>query len=178
MADAPEIPEVNDPFGKRVALTIAVLAVALSLVTTVGDNAKSDALLAATRAANNWAFYQAKSIKEHSFDTDREILEAEIADSGSARSGKRAALAARYGGEVGRYQREKDDIKKKAEELEAEVIANGEVNDRCDLGALLLQVGIVLGSVAILVRWKAFWIASIVVGASGIVAATGVVPLP
>ncbi len=45
MAEAPEIPEAKDPFEKRVAVTIAVLAVVLAVVGNKGDNAKTDAII-------------------------------------------------------------------------------------------------------------------------------------
>ena len=37
MADAPEIPEANDPFEKRVAVTIALIAIVLSFIQNAGD---------------------------------------------------------------------------------------------------------------------------------------------
>ena len=56
MPEAPEIPEASDPFEKRAAATIAILAVALAVIGSKGDNAKTDV------AANRWAHYQSKSI--------------------------------------------------------------------------------------------------------------------
>ncbi|MBL8114363.1 MAG: DUF4337 domain-containing protein [Acidobacteria bacterium] len=166
MAEAVEIPEAKDPFERQVALTIAVLAVVLSVVSTVGDNAKGEALLAATKASNQWAYYQAKSIKEHSYDLAGELLGAV---GSSLDPAAREALAKKYGDEVARYEREKNEIRAKAEEQEKEIVRNGLVNDRCDLAGVLLQVAIVVGSIAILVRWKALWGASAVLGVAGVV---------
>ena len=45
MAEAPEIPEANDPFSKQVAITIALLAVVLAVIENKGDNAKTDAII-------------------------------------------------------------------------------------------------------------------------------------
>lgn len=164
MAEAPEIPEAKDPFERRVALSIAILAVVLAVISMVGDNAKLAGLLASTRAANGWAYYQSKSIKEHTYALQKEALET-LADVGDEE--RRARLIEQYGREVARYKKEKDEIRAQAEAHEKEVEAQGLVNDRCDLAGLQLQIAIVLGSVAILVSWRAFWYASLVLGLTG-----------
>ena len=165
MTETAEIPEAKDPFEKRVALTIAALAVILSIISTAGDNAKSESLLAATRASNNWAYYQSKSIKEHSFELQKELIS--LFPVASIDKTAREKVIAKYEAFVTRYAKEKEEIKAKAEELEKEVIYNGNINDRCDLAAVFLQIAIVLGSVAILVRWKLFWYVSVGLGLVG-----------
>jgi len=52
MPDAPEIPEAKDPFEKRVAVTIAILAVALAFIGNKGDNARTDAIIKTNEASN------------------------------------------------------------------------------------------------------------------------------
>ena len=74
MADAVEIPETSDRFGRKVALCIAMMAVVLAFISTKGDNAKGDGLLAATKASGAWSYYQAKSIKEHSYLLQKELV--------------------------------------------------------------------------------------------------------
>lgn len=152
-----DIPQAKDPFERRVALTIALLGVALAVISTFGDNAKSSALLAATRASNQWAYYQAKSIKEHSYRVEAEALA--LATDPAA-----IGLRARFLGEVDRYAQEKDVIRDLAEDQEKIVEHAGAIDDRCDQAALLLQIGIVLGSVAILVHWSVLWFVSIGLG--------------
>jgi hypothetical protein len=168
VAESPEIPEAKDPFERRVALTIAILAIVLSLISTLGDNAKLESLLAATKASNSWAYYQSKSIKEHTFSMQQELLQA--FNPQAIEEGMRQKLVTRYAGEVNRYGKEKDEIKNTAEEYERAIERNSRINDRCDLAGLLLQIGIVFGSVAILVRWKAMWVVSICLGLAGLLA--------
>lgn len=60
MAEAPEIPEANDPFEKQVAVTIACLAVVLAFIGNKGDNAKTDAIIKTNEASNQWGYFQAK----------------------------------------------------------------------------------------------------------------------
>jgi len=70
MAEAPEIPEANDPFSKQVAITIALLAVVLAVIENKGDNAKTDAIIKTSEAANRWGYYQSKSIKQNLYETE------------------------------------------------------------------------------------------------------------
>jgi hypothetical protein len=52
-----------DPSNKKVALTIAVLAVLLAFCETLGKGAQTEALNRNIEAANLWAFFQAKTIR-------------------------------------------------------------------------------------------------------------------
>lgn len=166
MADAPEIPEASDPFEKRVAISIAVLAVILSLVGNLGDNAKTDAILKTSEAANQWGYFQAKSIKEQIAEMEGSLL-AELGQPQSAEVRDKAVARAR--GEVERYEREKTEIKKQAEGLGQQAARDSAVNDRCDLASLMLQIAVVVCSVAILSRWRGFWLAGLALGLVGAV---------
>lgn len=168
--EAPEIPEAEDPFGRRVALTIAVMAVLLSVIDVHGDNAKGDGLLAATKASSQWAYYQAKSIKEHAFELQRDTVLAMAATTLDPTRG--AELRERWDAQLKRYATEKQEIKQQAEAHEAAVELNGRIDDRCDLAGLLEQIAIVMASVAILVKWRAFYVVSVLLGGAG--AAVGV----
>ena len=66
-----------------------------------------------------------------------------------------------------RYDSEKGDIKKEAEQFEVAAEAKGKVNDRCDHAALALQIAVVICSVAILSRWRLFWYIGLGLGAAG-----------
>ena len=63
MPDAPEIPAAKDPFEKRAALTIAIIAICLSFVSNLGDNAKTSSILKTSEASDQWSYFQAKSTK-------------------------------------------------------------------------------------------------------------------
>ncbi len=164
MADAPEIPEANDAFQKRVALTIAILAIVFSFISALGDNAKTEALLASNKAANQWAYFQSKSIKGHIYSVDKEMLDTM---SGVGNAAKQADLSARYAKEITRYDTEKEEIKKIASDLELTVAKNLQIDDRSDLASIFLQIAMVLGSIAILVTSRWFWYSSMGAGLVG-----------
>jgi hypothetical protein len=166
MSDAPEIPEAATAFEKKIALTIAILAVVLSFVNNKGDNAKTDAIINTGKASDQWSYYQAKSIKGHIAELHEGLLK-ELGGATVSDEAKQSLV--RLAGEVERLNSEKDGIKKVAEQLVAEAKQESAVNDRCDLSALLLQIGIVICSVAILSAWKPFWYVGIVLGVVGAV---------
>lgn len=165
MPDAPEIPEAKDRFEMSVAMSIAVIAVILSWVSNYGDNAKTNAIIKTNEATNKWGHFQSKSIKEKLIATSLDI--ASITPSVSASDGQLPDLLIKLRKEVERYELEKKEIQQEAEKLQAEAALSLRVNDRCDTGGLMLQIAIVLSSVAILARSKSLWIASVVLAVIG-----------
>ena len=167
MAETPEIPEATDPFEKRVAISIAVLAVILSFIGNLGDNAKTDSILKTNEASNQWGYFQAKSIKGQMAAMQSSTI---AVLSGAQTDDARTKEIARLKAEAERYEQEKEEIKKGAEALQAQAAQDSKVNDRCDLASLMLQIAVVICSVAILSRWHAFWFAGLALGAAGAIA--------
>src|SRR5438552_14127975 len=69
-------------FTRRVALTTAIYAVVLAIASLGGSNATKDMMLAQQQAADEWAHYQAKSIREHAARLEQRRLELEVAERG------------------------------------------------------------------------------------------------
>ena len=76
MEEIKELPEAKDPFERKVALSIAIIAVILAVFSTYGDHAKTSAIILTNQASDEWSFYQAKSIKEHLVETETKLLKA------------------------------------------------------------------------------------------------------
>ena len=166
MPEAPEIPEANDPFEKRAAVTIAILAVALAVIGNKGDNAKTDAIIKTNEAANQYAWYQAKSIKSSIANSERELLALlSPSQSGAAKIAETAEALEKKAKD---YEKEQEGIKEKGDEAKKDAELGSKINDRCDHGSLALQIAIVIASVSILARSHTFWIASIILGLIGI----------
>ncbi len=179
-----EIPEeAATPFARRVAITIAIIAVVLAINENHNDNAKTDAILQSieasektTEASNQWAYFQSKSIKGHAYEIQHEVLPLVAEAPGT--TGMREKLLADYGRKVGRYETEKAEIKERAEALEAQSRRHRaeaklliDVNARCDTAALLLQIAVILCSVAILVHLAPFWYIGVVLDQDIVMAA-------
>src|SRR3989442_6212004 len=110
-------------FGRRVALTTAIYAVVLSIASLGGNNTVKEMLLAQQQSSDQWAFYQAKVIREHQYRGQKLLLETQLAEPSpwkGAERGKYEALAKRFAEEDKRYNAEKKDIEKDAKRLEAE----------------------------------------------------------
>ncbi len=163
MADTPEIPEAKDPFEKIIALTIAVLAVVLAFVDNTGNNGQADAIVKTNQASNQWAYYQAKSVKQNLAETQASLLAVLSPSDAAAAKAKLAQVTA----DAQRYEAEKKEIKTKAEQLEKEAQHGQDIDDRCDIATLLLQVAVVICSIALLSRWKAIFYAGVGIGVAG-----------
>lgn len=164
MAEIPEIPEAAAPFEKRVALTIAILAVILSFIGNRGDNAKTEAILKTNEATNKWGYFQAKSIKGQLSKIESDLL---LNLSGANISEKTSALVEKLKADAERYESEKTEIKTEAEHLTTEARHESDINDHCDHAALFLQIGVVVCSVSILSGWRPFWLIGIGLGIVG-----------
>ena len=108
-------------FGRRAALTTAIYAVVLSLASLGGNNTVKEMLLAQQQSSDQWAFYQAKVIREHQYRAQKMLLETQLAEPSSLKGAERAkveALATKFAEEEKRYNAEKKDIEKDARKLE------------------------------------------------------------
>ncbi len=165
MADTPEIPEAKDRFETSVAITIALVAVVLSWISNRGDDAKTSAIIKTNEASNKWGHFQSKSIKERLIEATLDLTM--TMNAAAAEGDPPAKLAQTLRTEVDRYKNEKGNIEKEASQLQEEAALHMRINDRCGSGCLIMQVSIVIASVAILARSKFLWIGSMVLAVVG-----------
>lgn len=171
--EIPNLEELEEAKGKaftrRVALTTAVFAVILAITSMGGNNSMKGMLLAQQQASDQWAYYQAKSIREHLYDTQKTILVALLEDragSSDARK-KRDELLRKMEAESARYGLEKQEIERKAKELEQERDRNENKDPYFDYGEVLLQIAIVMSSIAILASSRQMYRFSLVAATLG-----------
>ena len=149
-----ELEERRDrTFSRRVALTTAVYAVVLAIASLGGNNAMKEMLLAQQQASDQWAFYQAKAIREHLYRAEKLVLEATPAWAPGRPAADRAkleSLAKTFADEEKRYNTEKKEIEKEARALEHERDVNRDRDPYFDYAEVLLQISIVAASVSIL----------------------------
>ncbi len=81
-------------FSRRVALTTAFYAVVLAVAALGSKVAMKEMLLAQQQSSDQWAFYQAKSIREHEYRIQKMVLETQLA----APSGLKPEERAKYEG--------------------------------------------------------------------------------
>jgi len=153
-----------------VSMTIAVLAVLSAVVgsleTVMSGQAfteKNEAVLAQARASDNWAFYQAKSLKKHIYGI--------AADQGGPKADKyrktsddNAADETKIQDEAKALEKERDEHLKLADRDEGR-------EHRLTVAATLLHMGIAISTIAIIASRKWPWMASLVLGVAGSVIA-------
>lgn len=167
-----ELEEIKSKgFTRRVAITTAIYAVMLAIAALGGNNAMKDMLLAQQQASDQWTFYQAKVIREHTYRIQQKRLELDLAERGASMAPEvrqqYETLRAESAAEVKRYNAEKEDIKKEAKQLEHERDVNRNRDPYFDFAEVLLQISIVLSSVSILSTSRMMY------GLSAILAACG-----
>jgi Domain of unknown function (DUF4337) len=160
-----------DPFGRRVALVTAVYAVMLAIAALGGNHAMKEMLLAQQKASDQWAYYQAKVIREHQYRGQKLRLDADLIERGDAM--KPAArekiedLSKKFGEEEKRYNTEKKEVEADAKKLEHERDLY-QIKDPYFLFAeALLQIAIVMASVSILSRAMPIFLFSLVLAVAG-----------
>jgi hypothetical protein len=169
-----ELEEIREKsFTRRTALVTTLYAVCLAVVSLGGNNTSKEMSLAQQQASDQWAFYQAKAMREQLYRIERMRLEDDLAERGGtlaapARERKDKFLAT-VAGEENRYEAEKKAIEEKAHELERERDAHRAKDPYFDFGEVLLQIAIVLASMSILTRSRPIFHASVLAALAGLV---------
>jgi hypothetical protein len=175
MAEITELHEqaehgASDPKQARVTLTMAVLAVCVAAVSLMGHRSHTEEMIAQTKATDQWAYYQAKVIRERSYEVFLDQLSVfTLQDPAHAQE-----IKTKYRSEADRYLKESKEIQVEANAREAESQLFGKRSDRFDLGEVLLEASLVICSITLLTKKQMFWAVGSVVGIVGIaVAASG-----
>lgn len=158
--------EKAKPFTRRVALVTAIYAVFLAITSLGGNNAMKEMILAQQQASDQWSFYQAKVVREHFYRGQKIRLEAELFErKDSMKPGVKERfenLLKKMAEEEGRYNREKKEIEAEAKKLEKERDLNRAKDPYFDYAEVLLQISIILASIAILSTSRPIFIFSII----------------
>jgi hypothetical protein len=159
-------------FTRHVALTTAIFAVFLAITSLGGNNAMKEMLLTQQQASDQWAFYQAKVIREHFYRGQKMRLEFDLlerSDSLKPEVKKELeGLIKKMVVEERRYNQEKKEIEKEAKKLEHERDLNRSKDPYFDYAEVLLQIAIVMSSIAIIATSRAIFIFAIVSAALGV----------
>lgn len=157
----------DELFRARAALCIAILAAVLALASLLGDNADQDQLAGNVQAADAYAFYQAKNIRQTDYKLAIDDLDWDLENNAALSPAQRASLQERrdkYQATVDRYESEPDasdptnllkgegkkELLARAQFYEQVRDASGARGNNYDYAAGLLQIAIVIASVAII----------------------------
>ena len=158
---------------RPVAFTMSVLAVLVAVTTVLGHRTHTEALLYQNKATDMWNEYQAQKIRSTDTGLAADLMSVmPLADKDKA-AAKQKAYAdhqAKWNDDFAKDQEKAKEFEKRVEE--AEVRGN-----RFDLAETLLEIGLVVTSVTLLTRRRAYWFLGLIFAAGGILSALSVLLL-
>jgi hypothetical protein len=150
-----------------VSLTMAAVAVFVAVVSLLGHRAHTEEVVLQAKASDQWAYYQAKSIREHEDELVGDLSVAVASNDAAAMTKFRE----KAGQEADRYKHDKEEIQAEARKLEQEVATERNRADLFDLAEVFLEIGLVVTSITLLSGRRIFWHVGIVLSVVGVVVA-------
>lgn len=163
-----QLEKAKEPFDKKVAATMAILAAFLAVVSVLGHIMTTEELLLQQKASDQWAYYEAKSIRRYDSEVARDMFAGM----------KLSDQSAQYQKNSEKYRKDGEDIQKEAQGLERESHLRGRQALGFHFGEVFLEFSIVLASLAILTKREALWYASMGSGAIGALVAAVIFAAP
>jgi len=150
-----------------VTITMAFLAVLVAVCSLMGHRTHTEELLTQTKATDQWAYYQAKDIRRRSYEVFLDQMTVFTLQNPQSAEG----VKEKYAKQLETYAKQLKDLEESAREFESEVAKLQKKADRFDLGEVLLEAALVICSITLLTRKRAFWAIGVVLGAAGVVIA-------
>ena len=147
-----------------VTITMAVFAVLVAGVSLLGHRAHTEEIILQTKSTDQWAYYQAKEIRRRSYELFLDQMSVFSLQSGE----EPQKIREKYTKEVERYREEQKDIETEARNAENEVKIQERRADRFDLGEVMLEAGLVICSITLLTRKRAYWALGVLLGLGGV----------
>ena len=135
-----------------VALSTAILAVLAAITGLLSGKNANEAMMSQIESADQWSYYQAKSIKAS-------VLDAKISLS-SAPSDADAQKR-------DRYEKEQEEIKSEAEQKQVEAKSHFHQHEIFARGVTMFQIAIAIAAISALTKKRRFWIVSLLFGIAG-----------
>jgi len=136
-----------DPDTRRVGILVGVVGIFLSVVTIASHRAHTQAVIHRTESNDQWAFYQAKKIRENTSDVALGLVQSLSPD-----PAKTAALAHKLETARDKYAADAKDIMQEAQAKDVRSELEEHRALRFDIGEGLLELGLVLCSLYFLAR--------------------------
>jgi len=141
----------------EVALSCALLAGMAAVASMKAGHYANEAMISQIESANQWNYFQAKSIKEAQLRTKMELLSAlgrPLAEADQSKSAE--------------YSQEKERIQQKAEELGREARQGLRTHHILARSVTMFQIAIAVGAISVLTKRRAFWFVSLGFGVVGL----------
>jgi hypothetical protein len=155
---------------RSISLGISILAVLVAMVTVLGHRSHTEAVLMQSRAGDQWNEYQAKKIRMDNLSVYVDLLALQPNNDPNAV----AAKTKEYQSHIDKWKTDLAEEEEKARDFEREVNHAEAKAGRFDLGEALLQIAVVLCSITLFTRNRAYFLLGLALGAGGIVVAFSV----
>lgn len=150
-----------------ISFTISVLAVLVAMTTIMGHRAHTAAVLQQARSTDQWNLYQAKKIRDFNTGLSVDLMASlSLKDQAGA-----AKIVDGYRAHRAKWATELEEEQKVAKEFGEKVEVQERRAARFDLGEALLQIAVVIVSVTLLTRQRAYWFFGIALGSAGLICA-------
>lgn len=165
--------EKKERWLNYLALTTVVLAVCATLSTFRGGSFSTRSVLSQSQAANQWSYFQSKSIKGYLYELQKEKMELELKalepkSSQSLREEYRNKIEF-YSNKLKKYAEEKAVIEKEARNFERIRDESQKNSQAFGVAVIYLQIAILLSSIAALMKKKPIWVLGSVIGFWGVI---------
>lgn len=152
--------EEKEKWHGYLALSTAIMAVLAALTTLYMGKFSSRAIMAQGQESDQWAYYQAKSIKLHTFEISRNALDLQYRSQRGLSPemvGDYQKTLQKYGEDIKRYDVEKKEIKDKAESIAKTKLKAQEMGGDFAYALIFLQIALMLASISSLTKRKYLW---------------------
>jgi len=150
---------------RAVGFTMSVFAVLVAITTVLGHRTHTEAVLSQAKASDQWNLYQAKKIRQYDTELTADLLSAlSIRDAAAA-----SQVMDSYKSHMQKWNQDLDEEEKEAKKLEGEVRTAERRASHFDLGEALLEIGLVITSITLLTKKRAYWYLGLGFGVAGMV---------
>ncbi len=157
------------PQGQRpVSFTMSVLAVLVAVVTVLGHRTHTEAVLAQARASDQWNLYQAKKIRQNETQLTGDVI-AVLGTGGNSAAAE--ATVAGYKAHLAKWSGDLKEEQETARRFEERVERAERKATSFDLSEAMLEIALVVSSITLLTRQRAYWLLGIVFGVVGLLVA-------
>jgi Domain of unknown function (DUF4337) len=154
----------SDAFGQAVGILVGIIGIVLAIVTILSHREHTAAVVHKTEANDQWAYYQAKKVREYDSQVGVSILTTLAPDATKA-----APMIGKLAADGKGFAKDADAIQLVARERDAQSTHAEDRAVRFDLGEGFLELGLVMSSLYFLSRRRFF------VALGGTAAAVGIV---
>ena len=151
-----------DPFGQRIGILAAVLAVLLAITTIASHRTHTSAIMHKSSANDAWAHYQATRVKFHNLELGESLVKILATKNADAE-----AMLADNAKQKKKYEAQGKEIQDDAQKQDELAESDERRGLRYDLGEGLLEIALVLSSMYFISKKKMFPAMGLLAGIAG-----------